>query len=94
MEVGEARDEAAAAGRRGRVLSVPASMVQSVREGKMRFVQHANATAFCDTAAADPWAIVERISDEMISDVLQALSEELGADCDAVVDSLVAGELH
>ena len=74
-------------------VALPAIDVDSIMRAKERFGRFVRRTSLCDPATANPWILVERLSETILDECLLDVSTEIGAELDAVVDTMVAGEL-
>ena len=74
-------------------VAMPAIDAESIMRAKERFGRFVRQTSLCDPATANPWALVERLSEAILDECLLDVSREVGAELDAVVDAMVAGEL-
>lgn len=74
-------------------VALPAIDVDSIMRAKETFGRFVRRTSLCDPATANPWILVERLSETILDECLLDVSREIGVELDAVVDTMVAGEL-
>jgi len=64
-----------------------------VRRRQERFARYLRATAVCDPAVFSPWALADRLADELLETLLADVARDLWHGCGAAVDQLLDDEL-